>query len=775
MRRTIFLLTFCVLVAFGLSAMTRAQAQDGIPDNCENPRGEFYRQSIFPRYEPQNQRLVLVDWSTGADVLTLGNTLADTRILGWSVDCRYLATAIGSVESMDTVVWDTVNGGQIGRVPDAHQRPHTITWGPGNYLVVETRDGAILWNVGANTQVTLTDSFDPQSGRNFSRLRWNTTHNQLTVNLAVGGRVVYDLSTGQETVALPAENDLVQDVPENSVVIGGHPYACNVTYNNTIDAVNTRIGLALRYDYISDVIYLGSEAVVMLESDVDGTWFRSDGFSSSCRYVAAHLGRPHTTTYDVSDTIIWDVVEGRRVGTFADAHEIAHPLHWGIDDSVIIETRDGAYLWHLPTDTRTLLTSHVETSLNGYRWLRSFAEAVWDLEHHQLHAILLESPEIVSVFDSQTGALIETYPVGSRPLPRNREDHHSTSETAIQGTVIHTPMSGTNGMSYYRWIPSYRGNGTYLDCNGLIPDYNYAERDFYLRNSLTDGEPIIFDDDMNTMERVGWSPDCRYVLVEESFVDNSLPYDDAPVDDPYAYTGGENLVIWNVESRSRVAEIARPYRDNTYTFHWWSPDRERAVIRTTTGSYIVELATGQTTLLTFTNNDGAFYTYANVYWDYSRGQLLVSGWDYIYAFDMQTGVERLRLPGSNSATYFGGSRFSVGTDNTTLFAGTYVYNLDTLENAHFDVDLPNRQFYGNLVALSPDARYLVMARDMIRVWDLENLPEELNDRDPIYRYQGPDARIRRVRFVDNVTIETTSARGVQYWNIETGAEVTWDG
>ncbi len=284
MRRTIFLLMLFVLAGFGLSAMAPAQAQDGIPDNCESPRGEFYRQTIFPRYEPQNQRLVLVDWATGADVLVLGNNLADTRILGWSVDCRYLATAIGSVESMDTVVWDTINGGQIGRVLDAHQRPHTITWGPGNYLVVETRIGAILWNVGANTQVTLTDSFDPQSGRNFSRLRWNTTHNQLTVNLAVGGRVVYDLNTGQETVALPAENDLVQAVPENSVVIGGHPYECDVTYNNSIDTANAHIPLQLRYDYISDVLYLGAvhdyrvnEAVVMLESDVDGTWFRSEG------------------------------------------------------------------------------------------------------------------------------------------------------------------------------------------------------------------------------------------------------------------------------------------------------------------------------------------------------------------------------------------------------------------------------------------------------------------------------------------------------------------
>jgi hypothetical protein len=73
---------------------------------------------------------VLVDWNTGADVRVIENGLTDTQVLGWSPDCRYLAGAVGSYESMDTVVWDVTTSARTGVVPDAHAQPHHITWGP---------------------------------------------------------------------------------------------------------------------------------------------------------------------------------------------------------------------------------------------------------------------------------------------------------------------------------------------------------------------------------------------------------------------------------------------------------------------------------------------------------------------------------------------------------------------------------------------------------------------------------------------------------------------
>lgn len=44
----------------------------------------------------------------------------------------------------------------------------------------------------------------------------------------------------------------------------------------------------------------------------------------------------------------------------------------------------------------------------------------------------------------------------------------------------------------------------------------------------------------------------------------------------------------------------------------------------------------------------------------------------------------------------------------------------------------------------------------------------VEDRLPIYRHAGPEATIWSVRFADWGVIETTSAEGVQRWDLHTG-------
>jgi hypothetical protein len=162
-----------------------------------------------------------------------------------------------------------------------------------------------------------------------------------------------------------------------------------------------------------------------------------------------------------------------------------------------------------------------------------------------------------------------------------------------------------------------------------------------------------------------------------------------------------------------------------------------------------------------------------VYWDYERGQILISGWRGVVAFDMLTGAGRYQFtatPGGYCG--YGGCWFSVSDDRRILFidgeGGLGVWNLDTLEHGLVAVRL-GTAYVGNRVALSPDGRYLVVTRAMIRVWDLWNLPEKFNDRDPVYNWGGPAARVNKVRFVDATTIETDSADGVQRWDILTGS------
>jgi hypothetical protein len=61
--------------------------------------------------------------------------------------------------------------------------------------------------------------------------------------------------------------------------------------------------------------------------------------------------------------------------------------------------------------------------------------------------------------------------------------------------------------------------------------------------------------------------------------------------------------------------------------------------------------------------------------------------------------------------------------------------------------------------------------DALRVWDIQHLPANFEDRLPIYRHGGPEALIQSVRFADWGIIETTSADGVQRWDLHTGVYI----
>ena len=85
-------------------------------------------------------------------------------------------------------------------------------------------------------------------------------------------------------------------------------------------------------------------------------WHRSadalpgHGWSPGCRYFAGSLGIPGE---DASDTVVWDIVENRRVGAFEDARSDRASDLIGVPSMTrwSIETREGAYLWALPTNT----------------------------------------------------------------------------------------------------------------------------------------------------------------------------------------------------------------------------------------------------------------------------------------------------------------------------------------------------------------------------------------------------------------------------------------
>jgi len=70
----------------------------------------------------------------------------------------------------------------------------------------------------------------------------------------------------------------------------------------------------------------------------------------------------------------------------------------------------------------------------------------------------------------------------------------------------------------------------------------------------------------------------------------------------------------------------------------------------------------------------------------------------------------------------------------------------------------------DIVALSPDARYLVVGRKKLHVWDLRRLPHSRHPQ-PIHTHTLPDAA-GSMRFIDGHTLEITAAHGTHRWHVD---------
>jgi WD40 repeat protein len=103
-------------------------------------------------------------------------------------------------------------------------------------------------------------------------------------------------------------------------------------------------------------------------------------------------------------------------------------------------------------------------------------------------------------------------------------------------------------------------------------------------------------------------------------------------------------------------------------------------------------------------------------------------------------------------------------------AGVTVWERGTGNNIQVDANTDGTS-YTERIALSPDARYLVIGGNNLRVWDLQNLPEKLNDRDPAV-YAASSAKITSVRFLNGNVVEAISSEGQAQWDVATGNLVT---
>jgi WD40 repeat protein len=162
---------FCVVIF----PATWVQAQDDIPDNCENATGEYYQPNVFARFDRNNQRLTLVDWTSGEIVSILDENRADEmRIMQWSPNCRYLAVTYGvsafaatpgddgSIEDVywsncclnGTLFYDVIERRYLGESGGSV----TTIWSPNSdYALTSGRysHDVFLWNTTNGTSVRL--------------------------------------------------------------------------------------------------------------------------------------------------------------------------------------------------------------------------------------------------------------------------------------------------------------------------------------------------------------------------------------------------------------------------------------------------------------------------------------------------------------------------------------------------------------------------------------------------------------------------------------------
>lgn len=206
--------------------------------------------NIFPRYQGQQNRLQLVDWTTGNEVATLEEQLVGQFTFSWSPNCRYLAGVLTSdhyVTSWESwgggdpslVIWDTntyervfisrysryINlqrgyGGRVYWKPDSSAA--LIVPFSRDYRALGGRGEGELWFANSGQSIPLDDEnetnyFVPRA--TFLQVYWDDARNWLWSSSGAGV-VAFDISTGLQALDLrnPPWIERQRDVPQSRFV-----------------------------------------------------------------------------------------------------------------------------------------------------------------------------------------------------------------------------------------------------------------------------------------------------------------------------------------------------------------------------------------------------------------------------------------------------------------------------------------------------------------------------------------------------------------------------
>lgn len=301
--------------------------------------------------------------------------------------------------------------------------------------------------------------------------------------------------------------------------------------------------------------------------------------------------------------------------------------------------------------------------------------------------------------------------------------------------------------------------------DGVVIRYEFRNQRLVLV-SMSSGEIAqVLDESFRTTDlaNLDWSPDCHTLFG----------------------TANGDAILWDAVSGGRIATFSSVSPKNP---PYWNPARASLILETRGGSYLWNFTQGAPLLLDY---DGEFcttgYRYFNwqVEWDNARDQVLVApnyvDGNVVIAYDQTTARQ---VAAFDNACLQGPVKFTLTPDERHVIVftsesesfGGYakaltIWNRQTMEHISVDANTQSAVLPGQ-VALSPDGRYLVLARvGTMRVWDLTNLADDVQQRDPVSRH-AIDPNTLRVRFVSDTRVETTDFAGrTAQWDVVTGDRI----
>ena len=295
------------------------------------------------------------------------------------------------------------------------------------------------------------------------------------------------------------------------------------------------------------------------------------------------------------------------------------------------------------------------------------------------------------------------------------------------------------------------------DNNDGIPDNcEYTDGEFYQENVFvrndrnngilelvdwTTGEELsVIAENVGEARIINWSPNCRYVAVVEGVsIFSDEPNIDGSIDDVY-WTRYADIEVHIVDAvNGGVVQTIPTFRNANVL---WSPANDRAII--------YPWFYWNATTNAFSSLRGFWLRYDDypnrIDWDYENGRVWLIAFRGVGVYDINNGEEISRF--ENRTLWRSGlaspdSRFTFSTDRTWIIIyGTSTYDrisapaitlwhIDTMTDIRLNVN----DFGGYAVAMSDDNRYLgVAGNELVRIWDLQNLAPEPQDRTHIFTF-----------------------------------------